>query len=136
MRHDTDRLFRTLVWGVFSLALGATCLLVRSRLAQDDLSLSELISGTGHVLMSCADDDSAGGEPMWCSNPESPHCIPALPKPPAPEAVQGTVATLLSTFIAPAPLDLGVLTVWPTPPVERTRSLQLSHPLERPPRLV
>jgi len=149
MRTDSHRLFRTLVLGVFSLAVGATCLfvafsegptassaiLLTQRSGSDTPTLDVLASDAGSALMSCADEGGPSGEPMWCSNPASPHCSPALPKPTAPDAVQGPVATLVTSLVAPATIGIVVRRAWPTPRPEHTRSLQLRHRLERPPRV-
>lgn len=135
MRNDTDSLIRTLIWGMFSLAVGATCLLVTARAEVDPISLNELASGGSSLLMSCADDDP-GGEPMWCSNPDSPHCSPALPKPSAPDIAHGPVATLPSAPALVGALDYGWLKAWPAPRAEQLCSLRLKQRLDRPPRSV
>jgi hypothetical protein len=135
MRNDTNRLICTLLWGVFSLALGASCLLVAAGSDAETISLQQLAGGGSSLLMSCADDETPNGEPMWCANPDSPRCLPAVPKPSAPDVTQGPVATLLAALVPTQARAHGVLTAWPTARTQHMRSLQLQHRLERPPRV-
>lgn len=123
---------RRLVVGVISLALGAVCWALLASAEPKVLSLREL-TGEGGVLMSCAEDAGPSSEPLWCADPDSPHCIPALPESPSTDAWHGPVA-VLSQLASGLYACVGEWLAWPEPCVASLVSLKLQQRLERPPK--
>ncbi|MFT3927396.1 MAG: hypothetical protein QM778_32985 [Myxococcales bacterium] len=88
------------------------------------------------TLMSCARDEGplSGAELLWCADPSSPLCLPALPA--SGHIELGDTAPLaLWSLALPMPERLAwTLPSWQRPaPVDRPRSLDPTR-LERPPR--
>jgi hypothetical protein len=107
------------------------CVWVASSADAPALSLSDLANHQS-VLMSCEDASPASSAPMWCADPDSPQCIPALPQPPRPELwdrVDFALATL------PSPRAQGyVWMTWPEHAVLDMPGRSTDQRLERPPR--
>jgi hypothetical protein len=124
---------RRLAAGIaLALALGAVCLAFAGTRGGATLTLRQLTS-QGGVLMSCAEENGLSTEPLWCADPASPHCIPALPEVPHAAAWHGPVAALWSLDL-PAPARVATWITWPRPQVVQLVSRAASQRLERPPR--
>ncbi|HEY6879161.1 MAG TPA: hypothetical protein VI299_14140 [Polyangiales bacterium] len=95
------------------------------------LGLSEL-QRTESVLMSCADATPVSAGLMWCADPDSPQCIPALPQPPRPELWDRVDAALPQ--VAGLPRTGYAWMTWPTPVLVDLPGRTPSQRLERPPR--
>jgi hypothetical protein len=94
--------------------------------------LTQLAQGDS-VLMSCARDvEPASGPTMWCSDPSSPHCIPAAPEAPRAELWDGPDSALLLSFAVPAATH--VLLPWPRLAPSSLHARDSVSRLERPPR--
>lgn len=83
-------------------------------------------------LMSCDHASDPGGALLWCADPNSPQCIPALPVPPRPELgdrpdldVFGMAQVAHATF---------VVLPWPRPELSTLRGRRVRQRIERPPR--
>lgn len=120
-------------------ALGAaiavlTALLCLAAMASRDggtISLGEL-SSLHAPLMSCEADGAGSDGLLWCSDPNSPHCIPAMPEPPRVELGDRPDFTLSSTVpVRPASY---VILPWPALRRDSDRGRRDVHRLERPPR--
>ena len=131
MRSTLHRLLYPVLAGLCGLACAAVCWRSLDA-APRALSLREL-AGRAAVLMSCADELPRANEPLWCADPDSPHCIPALPEVPGTDVWHGPVA-MLAPLAAQPRASVGVLLAWPVPGAAALRSLQLAQRLERPPR--
>ncbi len=123
---------RRLAAGLTFLALGAVCWVLFASAEPKALSLRQLTS-EGGVLMSCAEDAGPSSEPLWCADPDSPHCIPALPEVPSTDVWHGPVAAL-SQLAFSAHARVGELLTWPKTSVISLVSLKLQHRLDRPPK--
>jgi hypothetical protein len=103
------------------------------------------------VLMSCADDvggysalsSALGGdangetpEPLWCENPESPHCQPGTPDSHHPQHWLGAMrATDLELSAARSTWLLRIPTRWSRPHASQRVPAAPGQRLERPPRI-
>jgi hypothetical protein len=121
-----------MIAGLCCLACAALCWASLDEEAPRVLSLREL-AGSGAVLMSCAEDTGRADEPLWCADPDSPHCIPALPEAPARDVWHGPVAALTPLATHPR-ANVGVLLAWPAIRSASLVSLKLAQRLERPPK--
>jgi hypothetical protein len=97
------------------------------------------------VLMSCAEGahlssresrDDVGGDPLWCSDPSSPHCRPAAPPAARLELSDSPLWTVTPVLEARTelPVVLRESRVYPRPEAATLHSLRSAHRLERPPR--
>lgn len=96
------------------------------------LSLQRMASGS--ILMSCAESTPASAEPLWCSDPSSPHCLPAVPQAPRAELSDHPDLWVTASLEAAPTLAFRVLSSWPRSLAETPRGLSHVHRLERPPR--
>jgi hypothetical protein len=114
------------------------CLAVAASFEPPTLTLAGLArsSHAESVLMSCADDSSpaGSGSMLWCSDPSSPHCIPAAPEVPRPEVWDRPDSWLLSSFVVPGDTFVLLRTVWPRPELASLYARDSVSRLERPPR--
>ena len=132
MRLSAHKRLRPIATGLVCLAI-AVAWWVAARSAQPELSLREL-ARAGSVLMSCADDGGPVGEPLWCADPDSPHCIPALPTAPRADVWHDPIGVLPPLASLPC-LRVGDLMAWPKPRTLSLASLKLPQRLDRPPKL-
>jgi hypothetical protein len=108
------------VWGADAFSEGPT------------LSLSDLANHQS-VLMSCESASPVGGAALlWCADPDSPQCIPALPQPPRPELWDRTDIALPT--LPPLPRHGYVWMTWPEPVIVDMPGRAPNQRLERPPR--
>jgi hypothetical protein len=63
--------------GLALITLCASCLGLAARFDGPTVARWELADAS--MLMSCAEEPSSNGEPLWCANPDSPHCTPGTP---------------------------------------------------------
>jgi hypothetical protein len=128
MSHITTK--RGTALGAALAALTAlACVWVTDAADPPTVSLSEL-QRSESVLMSCDAPVSAGL--MWCADPDSPQCIPALPQPPRPELWDRTDVTLPS--VASLPRRDWVFMTWPEHVILDLPGRSPDQRLERPPR--
>ncbi len=129
-------------YAVFSLLFGAAvtlCALLVAEVVSPTLAwASESQSELGFrddSLMSCADADmgSSGQEPMWCADPSSPHCIPAVPSGPAPDLSDHSAPGAL--FVAAREGLYFVCLPWPEPTLATRKPQAHCQRLDRPPRV-
>lgn len=107
------------------------CLAVMAARDGRTIGLEELAS-LNAPLMSCESSSASMEGLLWCSDPSSPHCIPAMPDPPRLElADRPDLTTAALDEVADA---VFVLVPWPTPTHVERRGLRIAHRLERPPR--
>jgi hypothetical protein len=135
MRRNT---LRALGLGTALAVLTAlVCLAVAASFESPTLTLAGLAKNAHaeSVLMSCAEDSSpSGGDALlWCSDPSSPHCIPAAPEVPRPEVWDRPDTSLLSSFDVPSASF--VLLPWPRPETASLYARDNVSRLERPPRV-
>ncbi|MET0283179.1 MAG: hypothetical protein ABW352_01865 [Polyangiales bacterium] len=95
------------------------------------LSLADLANHQS-VLMSCESASPVGAALMWCSDPDSPQCIPALPQPPRTELWDRSDFALPT--LPPLPRQGYVWMTWPEHLVVDMPGRSPSQRLERPPR--
>lgn len=96
------------------------------------LSLAAL-SQVEPTLMSCdRSADFGAGDLLWCADPDSPLCLPALPPSAQVELWDRTPVTLASAEESPP--RVGVLLNWPRPQPEARPPSRPCSRLERPPR--
>jgi hypothetical protein len=107
------------------------CLAVTSAREPATISLAEL-SRLDSPLMSCAPTDAAPDGPLWCSDPSSPHCIPAAPERQRLELADRPDLALIAT--APVAQPTFVVVPWPAIEPDVRDGRAAVHPLERPPR--
>lgn len=111
----------------------AGCLGMGSARGTQTLTLKELTRDEA-VLMSCAHEAGSAGEPLWCSDPDSPHCLPGSPAPATREPWVGPVTGLLwSPQLAPR-LRWKLAPQWPAARVVDWVPQTDFERLERPPR--
>jgi hypothetical protein len=121
---------------VAGILCAAGALVGASALAENgprELSLRELAS-QGAVLMSCADEGGASGALLWCADPDSPHCIPALPEAPSTELAQHGPLAVLQALSADVRAGVGRLVAWPEPRACALAPSLFAQRLERPPK--
>jgi hypothetical protein len=142
----------SIVLGLLALGWASACLGIMLGSEHDHSVGLSALSPPELVLMSCANDVAAGysalasalggdpsgetPEPLWCENPESPHCQPGTPDSTQQQPWLGPVSTessarsaTRSSWFLPAP------TGWSRP---HATQLVLTAPrtrVERPPRL-
>lgn len=107
------------------------CLAVMAARDGRTIGLEELAS-LNAPLMSCESTSGSMDGLLWCSDPSSPHCIPAVPEPPRLELSDRPDMTTVATETVAAATF--VILPWPTPAVVERRGLRIAHRLERPPR--
>lgn len=133
MRSASRKLLYPIVAGLLCTA----CALVAIRALADGpartLSLRELAS-QGSALMSCADERAPADTLLWCSDPDSPHCIPALPEAPKTDLAQHGPLAVLTPMEAAPRHSVGRLIAWPEPRIATLAPAQLPRRLERPPK--
>ena len=123
---------RALTFGAALAAL--TALLCLSFAAARDtrtISLSELTAEEA-PLMSCEPSSSSYEGLMWCSDPSSPHCIPAAPE--APRLELADRPDLALQAVLPEQQATYVLVPWPATDVAANFGRKPDQRLERPPR--
>lgn len=109
------------------------CLAFAGARDPETLSLAQLAQHDV-LLMSCAEEvASSSADPLWCSDPSSPQCIPASPDAPKLVLWDGPEATLGS--LLPVDPPRYVLLPWPRPEAEHARGRADILRLERPPRV-
>lgn len=109
------------------------CLTAQASRDAPTISLAEL-AALNAPLMSCEGGSGGGGGEavMWCSDPNSPHCLPAAPEPPPAElGDRPDLDMLWATAVAPAAF---VVLPWPEPAPTQLRARRDADRLERPPR--
>lgn len=123
---------RAMWLGALLIALTAlTCLGVQASRDAPTISLAQL-AALNAPLMSCEGGRGGGEAVMWCSDPNSPHCLPATPEPP--QAELGDRPDLdVRQLAAIAPATFVVLP-WPDPTLSQLRARRDADRLERPPR--
>ena len=142
----------SIVLGLLALGWAGACIGVLLGSEADSVGFSAL-SAPELVLMSCADDvgggysaltsalggDASGEtpEPLWCENPESPHCQPGAPDTNHQQHWLGPV--IAGSQELPAARSSWLLhapTPWSRPHASRQLPSAPRQRLERPPRLV
>jgi hypothetical protein len=121
-------------WGLGAALVALTALLCLAVMASRDgrtISLSEL-SSLHAPLMSCESDGAGSDGLLWCSDPNSPHCIPAAPEPPRLELADRPDLDLASAV--PVAEASYVLVPWPKLMPASERGRRNAQRLERPPR--
>lgn len=133
MRSASHRL----LYPIFAGLLCVACACVGFRALADSeprlLSLRELTS-QGSVLMSCANESGPSDTLLWCADPDSPHCIPALPDAPGTDLAQHGPLAILTPLAAAARPSAGQLIAWPEPRVATLAPIRLAQRLDRPPK--
>ena len=135
--------------GLIVLGLGAACLALCASIEAPSVGLSAL-AAPELVLMSCDRELGASAysmlgtaangenpEPLWCENPDSPHCLPGEPAPTRHDPWLAPLAGPLSglRFIAGSRVA-HARSGWPQPHATALRSYARKQRLERPPRAV
>ena len=128
---------RKLLYTIAAGLLCTACTLVGYRVLAGEpartLSLRELAS-QGATLMSCADESAPAGALLWCADPDSSHCIPALPEAPGTDLGQHGPLAVLTPMLAAPRRSIVRLIAWPEPRAARLAPIQLAQRLERPPK--
>lgn len=124
-----------IVAGLFCVVCACVSFLALPGSGPHMLSLRELAS-QGSVLMSCADESGLGGTLLWCADPDSPHCIPALPEAPGTDLAQHGPVAVLTPLGAAAHPSIGRLMAWPEPRLAALAPIQIAQRLDRPPKRV
>ncbi|HEX6244313.1 MAG TPA: hypothetical protein VFZ61_25525 [Polyangiales bacterium] len=141
----------SLLLGLLALGWASACVAVMLGSENGSVGLSAL-SPPELVLMSCAADATAGysaltsalggdpsgdtPEPLWCENPESPHCQPGSPEPSHQQYSLGPVA--VGGVQLPATRTSWLLRAaagWSRPHDSQLVPTAPRQRLERPPRL-
>lgn len=123
------------LFGLWVVGLCALCLSFAEHMSEGSLTRWQLGTDAG-VLMSCAEEPSSRDEPLWCANPDSPHCTRGTPAPSSSEPGFGPMLTLtLDALGAPRLTSVGFrATLSPAALLGYARAE--SERLERPPRTV
>lgn len=139
-RHrPRNKLLAPLLLGLMVLGVAAACLATVAALEQPSLGLRQLVSTEDVVLMSCDPSLATSApapdhEPLWCANPDSPHCQPGHQTPSHSDPSLGPVTAFA------APVASGSVFLWSEAshwPAQRSAALYAYAPsqrLERPPR--
>lgn len=142
----------SLVLGLLALGWASACMAVMLGSEAESVGLSAL-SPPEMILMSCADEVGAGysalssalggdasgetPEPLWCENPESPHCQPGTPDSSHPRHWLGSLGSASSGLSATRSTWLVyVPTRWSRPHAAQRIVNAPRQRLERPPRHV
>jgi hypothetical protein len=133
MSSASQRLLYPIVAGLLCAACAIVGLRALGGERQRELSLRELAS-QGSQLMSCADDSGPSDTLLWCADPDSPHCLPALPEAPGTDLAQHGPLAVLTPVDSAARRRLGRLMAWPEPRIAALAPIRLSQRLERPPK--
>lgn len=140
MPRHRSKLLVPIALGLVLLGLAAACLAGAAALEQPSLGLRQLVVQEDVVLMSCDPSSLAAShatpdhEPLWCANPDSPHCQPGHQTPSQHDSSLGPVTAFA------APLASTSTFLWSEPsrwPALRNAALYAYAPgqrLERPPR--
>lgn len=83
------------------IALCVACLSFADRLEKPTIARWEQANASS--LMSCAEEPSSSNEPLWCANPDSPHCTRGTP---APQSGEPWVGPMFAACEAPLALPL------------------------------
>ncbi len=127
--------FHTIRSTAFGAAIAAlTALACVWAVGSDEQPLLSLADLANHqsVLMSCEGSPPIGAALLWCSDPDSPQCIPALPQPPRPELWDRSDITLPT--LPSMPSRGYVWMTWPAHQVVDMPGRTPNQRLERPPR--
>src|SRR3569832_153371 len=84
-------------------ALCVACLSGAER--QEKPTVSRLDQANANALMSCAEEPSSSNEPLWCANPDSPHCTRGTP---APQGGEPWAGPMFAACEAPPHLPLAM----------------------------
>jgi hypothetical protein len=133
MSSAAQRLLYPIVAGLFCVGCACVGFLALAGSEPRTLSLRELAS-QGSVLMSCADESGLSDTLLWCADPDSPHCIPALPEAPGTDLAQHGPLAILTPLAAAERPSVGRLIAWPEPNLAVLAPFQLTQRLDRPPK--
>jgi hypothetical protein len=157
MRLQRPKQLVPLALGLLVLVLAAACSQQAGLVGSADapsLGLHDLtrLARQEVVLMSCADDaareplrstwlaepsgeSAPSPEPLWCANPDSPHCLPGTPVPGHNDSWLGPISVFVAPHaIPPSGPAYCVAPGWPAPLPAQLVSYARGHRLERPPR--
>jgi hypothetical protein len=110
-----------------------TCLVWAELREPPSLSLEALTQGDELALMSCdRQADRGTSDLLWCADPDSPLCLPALPTSQHVELWDRAPVALVSSPVIPP--QVGTWLTWPRPTPEQAPGSRESVRLERPPR--
>jgi hypothetical protein len=144
------------ILGLLALGWGVACLAcVGTRVLSEGPSLKlSTLAQPDVVLMSCDQDLSSAHlaapysvpgtatqdpspEPLWCENPDSPHCLPGDPAPTRHEQWLSPLAGTLPALTATSSVRVWrVRSAWAQPRAAGLHSYARHARLERPPRSV
>jgi hypothetical protein len=133
MRSASHKLLFPIVAGLLCVACACVGFRALADAEPRTLSLRELAS-RGSVLMSCADESGPSDTLLWCADPDSPHCIPALPEAPSTDLAQHGPVAVLTPLAAAARPNIGRLMAWPEPLVAALAPIRLAQRLDRLPK--
>lgn len=121
----------------FGFSLGDAASLDLSALAHTELVLMSCDHEAGAAYSALgAADSGESPEPLWCENPDSPHCLPGNRAPSRHDPWMGPLSAFSSTLFAAASSHVwSVPSAWPAPRVAELVSKATGFRLERPPRL-
>ena len=137
-------------WGVACVAIIVGSGVVSGALSEGPSLKLSTLAQPEVVLMSCAQDPAGAPysvlgtaaqdpspEPLWCENPDSPHCLPGDPAPTRHEPWLSPLAGTLPALTAASSIRMWrVRSAWPRPDAAGLRSYAHDGRLERPPRRV
>jgi len=135
MALTTNRLIALSLGAALIMGTLVVCLTYAGMREPAALSLRDL-EHNQTTLMSCDRDDGplGGAELLWCADPSSPLCLPALPPSGHIELADAPPLALFAHHFVVAPAPSWSLPSWKRPqPGERPRSRDRAR-LERPPR--
>lgn len=131
--------YKLLALGLALFGLACACLAGAAALERPSLGLTQLVTHDDVVLMSCdpslaTSHPAPNAEPLWCANPDSPHCQPGHQTPSHHETWLGPVAAFTTPLASRSTFLWSEAAGWPA-----VRSVPLyayapCQRLERPPR--
>jgi hypothetical protein len=121
------------LFGLVVLGVCVVCLSFAEHMEGKTVARWELANDTS-VLMSCTEEPSSTNEPLWCANPDSPHCTRGTPAPGSSEPWLGPVFASLDGAPKVPQLLSGGTTSAPSAGALLGHAQTEGDRLERPPR--
>lgn len=121
------------LFGLWVVGLCALCLGFAERVSERTVKHWQL-ADDATVLMSCAEEPSSSDEPLWCANPDSPHCTRGTPAPSTSDTGLGPMLALRLDVLDAPRLAGASFNATPGPGALLGFAQAESDRLERPPR--